>query len=154
MGDSGPALRLEEYFAGRVMADGVFQDLTGKTVRQFQVTIDGTWDGKTLTMNEDFLYSDGETERRTWLIRKTGLAGYEGRADNVVGTAKGEAEGNRLTWSYIFGLKIAGRVWNVRFTDWFHLFDDGVLINRADVSKFGVKLGQATIVFRKESQST
>ena len=66
-----PELVLEEYFTGRTEAWGLFEDRFGKLRRQFKVTIDGTWDGETLTLDERFKYEDGETDQRIWRIKKT-----------------------------------------------------------------------------------
>lgn len=151
-----PTLLIEDYFAGRTKAWGIFEDRFGQLRRQFEVEIEGTWDGETLTLVEDFVYDDGETERRVWTITKPGEHAYEGRAEGVIGVAKGSAYGNALNWRYDFALNVGGDTWKVSFDDWMFLQSDGVLINRAEVSKFGIKLGVVTIAFRKlgdESQS-
>lgn len=147
--DREPRLRIEDYFAGKTRAWGIFQDRFGTLRRQFTVDIDGRWDGETLTLVEDFVYDDGETEQRIWRIRKTGAHGYRGEADGVIGTAEGESYGNALKWHYRFALKVGDATWNVTFDDWMFLQQDGVLINRAEVTKFGLRLGEVTIVFRK-----
>lgn len=144
-----PRFRIEEYFAGKTRAWGIFQDRFGTLRRQFIVDIDGTWDGETLTLVEDFVYDDGETEQRIWRITRTGAHSYEGRADGVIGIAKGESYGNALNWRYDFDLKVGDSVWNVHFDDWMFLQGDGVMINRASITKFGIELGQVTIAFRK-----
>ena len=144
-----PKLVLEDYFLGKSKAWGIFQDRFGNLRRQFVVDIDGAWDGQTLTLVEDFRYDDGETERRVWRIEKIGEHGYRGVADGVIGEAKGEAYGNALNWKYDFALKVGDGTWNVSFDDWLFLQSDGILINRATVSKFGVTLGEVTLAFRK-----
>ncbi len=144
-----PRLLLEEYFAGKTKALGIFVDRFGNLRRQFAVDIDGTWDGETLTLTEDFLYDDGEIQQRIWFISKTGEHSYEGRAEDVVGPAAGKAYGNVLNWSYRLALKVGDSTWNVDFDDWMFLQEDGVIINRAEISKFGFKLGDVTIVFTK-----
>ena len=144
-----PKLLIEEYFAGHTKAWGMFRDRFGTVRRQFEVEIDGTWDGETLTLVEDFIYDDGETEQRIWRIRKVDDHAYEGEADGVIGTAKGLAYGNALNWTYRFALKVGDSTWNVTFDDWFFLQSDGVMFNLAEVTKFGVKLGTVTLVFRK-----
>ena len=146
-----PKLVIEEYFAGRTKAWGIFQDRFGRLRRQFEVEIDGTWEDGTLTLVEDFVYDDGETEQRIWRISKTGEHGYEGRAEGVIGVAEGLAYGNALNWTYRFALKVGDDTWNVAFDDWLFLQSDGVLINRAEVTKFGFKLGDVILVFRKEA---
>ena len=144
-----PRFLIEDYFAGQTKAWGIFQDRFGTLRRQFVVDITGRWDGETLTLVEDFVYDDGKTEQRTWHIRKTGEHSYEGKADGVIGLARGESYGNALNWRYDFALKIGDSTWNVHFDDWMFLQGDGVMINRAVVTKFGIELGQLTISFRK-----
>ncbi len=146
-----PKLLLEEYFAGETRAHGLFVDRFGDLRRQFVVDIDGTWDGETLTLKEDFVYDDGETQQRIWTIRKTGPHGYEGRADDVIGLAEGKVYGNALNWRYRLALNVGDSTWNVTFDDWMFLQSDDVIINRAEISKFGFKLGDVTIVFTKPS---
>ncbi|MDJ0934107.1 MAG: DUF3833 domain-containing protein [Kiloniellales bacterium] len=148
-----PRLLLEEYFAGKTKALGIFVDRFGNLRRQFAVDIDGTWDGDTLTLVEDFLYDDGEIEQRVWRIRKTGAHSYEGRAGDVIGPAAGKAYGNVLNWQYRLALKVGDSTWKVDFDDWMFLQDDNVIINRAEISKFGFKLGDVTIVFTKPAAS-
>ena len=149
----GPRLVIEDYLNGRLTAWGLFQDRFGTVRRQFRVDIDGSYDGRALTLNEDFTYDDGETERRVWTVRRTAPDRLVGTADGVVGQALGRTAGNALNWRYDFNLRIHGRTTRVRFDDWMFLQGDGVLINRAVVSKFGVRLGEATIFFRREEAS-
>lgn len=146
-----PELRLEEYFAGRSRAWGIFEDRFGRLRRQFIVDIQGTWDAgsQTLTLTEDFTYSDGETEQRVWTIRKQPDGSYRGTAEGVVGEASGSAAGNAFYWSYLFDLKVGSTTWRVRFDDWLWQQDGEVLVNRADISKWGVRIGGVAIFFRK-----
>ena len=149
-----PRLLIEDYFSGQTRAWGIFQDRFGTLRRQFEVEIDGRWDGEVLTLVEDFQYDDGETEQRVWRIRKSGDHEYTGEADGVIGVAEGRAFGNALHWSYRYALEVGENTWNVAFDDWLFLQSDGVLINRAEVTKFGVKLGEVTLVFRKSLDGT
>ena len=149
-----PKLLIEDYFAGHTKAWGIFQDRFGRLRRQFEVDIEGTWEDGTLTLVEDFLYDVGETERRVWRITKSGEHQYEGRAEGVIGVAEGLAYGNALNWSYRFALEVGDDTWNVAFDDWLFLQSDGMLINRAEVTKFGFKLGEVTLVFRKEADTS
>ncbi|MDX5361634.1 MAG: DUF3833 domain-containing protein [Alphaproteobacteria bacterium] len=151
-----PRLVIEDYFAGRTLAWGMFHDRFGNLRREFEVTIDGTWDeaAQTLTLVEDFVYADGEEERRVWTIVKTGPNTYTGTADGVVGTAEGEAQGNTLNWRYTFALPVGESVWNVQFDDWLYLQPGGALLNRAVVSKFGLTLGEVSLAFVKPEKLT
>jgi hypothetical protein len=148
--ESEPRLLIEEYFDGRTRAWGIFEDRFGTLRRQFVVDIEGTWDGREVVLKEDFVFSDGEEDHRTWRITKIDEHRYEGRANDVVGVAEGESRGNALNWSYNIDLRMGDDTLRVRFDDWMFLQPDGVLMNRARVSKWGFEIGQVTLTFMKD----
>ncbi len=76
--------RLEDYFRGTTYADGRFSAINGVR-RDFKVVLTGRWNGRTLTLIEDFTYADGEKDRKTWRFAKTGEGRYTGRREDVVG---------------------------------------------------------------------
>jgi hypothetical protein len=146
-----PRLVLREYFDGPLTAHGLFTDRSGAVVRRFTVTLVGRWNGPDGVLEEDFVYSDGRTERRVWRLTDHGDGRYTGRADDVVGEARGQAAGNALRWQYTRALPVDGRVWEVQFDDWMFLMDADrkVMLNKATMSKFGVRLGEVTLAFHK-----
>ena len=144
-----PRLDLKTYFNGPLVAHGIFTDRSGKVARRFVVQMTGTWNGNEGTLDERFTYSDGQTERRVWRLTDLGGGRYEGRADDVVGVAQGMAAGNALNWRYTLALPVDGRVWEVQFDDWMFLMDDKVMLNKAVMSKFGIRLGEVTLSFSK-----
>jgi hypothetical protein len=148
-----PRLTVEDYFLGQTRAWGIFQDRSGRLRRQFTVDIVGEMRDGALILTEDFRYADGATERRTWHIRRLDAHHYEGRADDVIGVARGSAFGQALNWRYVLRLKLDGRDWDLNFDDWMFLQPDGVLINRAVVSKFGFRVGEVTLTFSKPLQA-
>jgi hypothetical protein len=117
--------------------------------RQFVVDIHGTWDGTTLTLNEDFAYNNGEIENRVWKIRKSGENTYSGSTQQSIGEASGTSSGNAFHWEYDFNLKVGESTWKVHFNDWMFLQTDGVLINKATVTRWGIKLGTVFLSFQK-----
>lgn len=144
-----PVLDVQRYFNGRVLAYGMFQDRGGTVKKRFTVTMQCTWQGDIGTLDEEFLYADGSRQRRVWTLRKTGPGRYVGTADDVVGEAQGVVAGNALRWNYVLALPVDGKVINVDFEDWMFLIDDNVMLNRADMSKFGIHLGSVTLSFIK-----
>ncbi|TDM06073.1 MAG: DUF3833 domain-containing protein [Ideonella sp. MAG2] len=144
-----PVLDLRRYFDGPLTAHGIFTDRSGKVVKRFTVVLKGTWNGAQGALEEDFVYSDGETQRRVWRLTDLGGGRWEGRADDVVGVAQGQASGNALNWRYTLALPVDGTVWEVQFDDWMFLVDQKVMLNRARMSKFGVTLGEVTLSFTK-----
>lgn len=142
-----PRFVLEEYFEGKTKAWGMFHDRFGTLRREFVVDITGTWDGSTLTLDEEFDYADGEQDRRVWSIRKVDEHTYMGTAGDIIGTAQGRTFGNALNWIYDMNLKVGDSTWKVKFDDWMFLQPGGVLLNRATVSKLGFELGTITLSF-------
>ena len=144
-----PEFLLEDYFSGKVKAWGLFHDRFGNLKRTFEVDINGTLNGDLLVLDERFLYDDGEKDQRIWKIKLLGEKKYSGTADDVVGEALGKASGNALNWTYKLNLKIKDSTIMVDFDDWMFLQDNKILMNRAEVKKWGVTLGVVTITFLK-----
>jgi len=147
--ETQPEFIIEEYFLGKTQAWGLFEDRFGNVQRQFVVEITGTWDGETLTLNEDFVYDDGETENRVWTLSRTGPTTYTGTTANVIGEATGKRAGNAFNWKYVFNLKVGDDYWKVRFDDWMFLQPGGVVLNKASVTRWGFKLGTVYLSFSK-----
>ena len=152
-----PQLDLRRYFDGVVHAYGVFTDRSGKVVKRFTVVMNCRWSGEAGrevgVLDEDFLYSDGSTQKRIWTLRREpgegGQGRYRGTAGDVVGEARGEERGNAFYWSYDLNLEVDGRTVVVHFEDWMFLMDERVMLNRATMSKWGVTLGEVTLSFVK-----
>lgn len=151
--DSSQKLVLEDYFAGHTRAWGLFEDRLGNVRREFVIDIEGVWDGEQLTLTEDFVYSDGERETRVWTLDKTGHDTYTGSTDNMIGDATGRVAGNAFNWQYDFNLRVGDGTWKVNFNDWMFLQPNGVLLNKATVSRWGLKIGTVFISFRKQGLS-
>ena len=148
-----PRMRLEDFFAGRCQAWGIFQDRFGNVRRQFSVRITGEWDAGSgrLRLTEEFHYDDGAEETRVWDIRKLDDTRYSATTDDLVGRADIRAHGNAVNLNYRMQLPIGGRTWALDFDDWMFRQDDDVVINRALVKKWGIQLGTATIFFKKDA---
>ena len=65
-----PKLNLFSFFEGDTIAYGIFEDRFGNLKRQFRVNIKGSVDKEQLTLDEEFLYDDGEQAKRIWKIKK------------------------------------------------------------------------------------
>ncbi len=143
-------LNLEEFFQGNLVAYGQFQDVLGEVRRRFEVKINGTWDGETLRLVEDFVYEDGSTEQRIWLLEKLDEQRWQGTADGVIGIAAGEERGDVFNWAYAIDLPVEqGETLRVSFDDWMWLLRDDRLLNRAYMKRFGVTIGEVIIYFER-----
>lgn len=144
-----PKLDLFRYFDGTIDAWGQFTDRSGEVVKRFKVEIRGRVESDALVLEEDFRYADGTTSRRVWTITRTGDGRYRGSAADVVGEAQGEVSGNALHWTYVLALEVDGSTWNLEVDDWMYLHDDRVMLNKSVMRKFGVRVGEVILAFRR-----
>jgi len=144
-----PVFDLQQYFNGTVLAHGMFSDRNGKVLRRFSVTMRCNWEGNKGTLDESFLYRDGEQQRRVWHLVRQPDGSFVGSADDVQGQALGASSGSAFHWGYTLRLPVDGTVYEVQFDDWMHQIDEKTVLNRAVMSKFGVRLGEVTLAFTK-----
>ena len=146
-----PHLDLEKFFSGNISAWGLFEDPFGFVRKRFTCKIKGSWDksANTLNIKEDFVYDDGVEEKRNWNLNKISDNSYEGTTHNVIGKAIGYTSGNTFHWKYTFELSLFGRKTRVNFDDWMYLQDNDVIINKATMKKFGIKLGTVILFYKK-----
>ena len=145
---------LEEFFAGKTVAYGQFQDIFGTVRRRFTVEVDGQWDGRVLVLTEDFVYEDGSTEQRVWTLTKTGPDSWKGAALGTIGVATGQERGDTFNWRYTIDLPVPsadGETETIRatFDDWMWLMADDRVFNRAYIQRYGIDIGDVAIWFEK-----
>jgi hypothetical protein len=143
-----PPLDLAQYFNGTVDGWGMVQDRSGQVLRRFTVRIDAKWDGNRGTLDEHFEFSDGEKQNRVWTLVKDGDR-YTGTAADVVGTGQGIQQGNAFNMRYVLRVPWSGRTIDLDMDDWMWRIDDQTVLNRATMTKFGFRVGEVTLSFRK-----
>ncbi len=146
-----PPLDIFHFFSGKTEAWGMVQDRSGKQLRRFHVEIDGDVAGDTLTLNERFVYDDGEKQQRVWHIRRVSADRYEGTAGDIEGVAAGEAAGNAFHWRYSMNVTASGSTWLLDFDDWMYLQDGTHLFNKTEMKKFGITVGTVTLFFTRKA---
>ena len=147
--DQKPRLIIEDYLTGNVKAWGILQNRSGKVTRQFSADLNGKWDGKQLILDEKFNWNDGEVQTRQWQITKIDEHNYEGTAGDVIGNAKGYSYGPAFKFEYVLLIPVKGREIKITFDDWIFMQDVRVAINRAKMTKFGIKVAELTVFFQK-----
>jgi hypothetical protein len=83
-------------------------------------------------------------------MRRVDARHFEASANDIVGTARGEARGNAFVWSFTLATKPGDPLFNIRMTQHMYLQPDGrTLINRDTVRKFGLIIAHVTEEFRR-----
>ena len=61
----------------------------------------------------------------------------------------GRSCGTAFRWQYTLKLPARGSVYEVQFDDWIHLIDERTALNKAVISKFGIRVGEVLLSFTK-----
>ena len=68
----------------------------------------------------------------------------------MVGKAKGYSYGPTFKFEYVLLVPVKGRKIKITFDDWIFMQDERVAINRAIMTKFGIKVAELTVMFVKD----
>lgn len=146
--ENGPELILTEHLGGAILCEGVIYGPLGRVGSTFVAHMQGDWNGDTGTLTEDFTYSTGNTQQRKWHLTKGENGTFTATADDIIGTAQGVQRGNAIRMTYRIRLteEAGGHVLDV--TDWMYHTGDGVIINRSQMRKFGLKVAELVATMR------
>ena len=144
-----PVANIKEYFTGPIKAWGIVQDWRGRVVNRFDVDMVGSWEGNVGTLEEQFVFYDGKTQQRTWTITALGDGKYTGTAHDILGTAEGAENGSAINWHYSMDVPVDDTTYRLKFDDWMWQMNDGVLINRSYMKKFGITVAELTLFMKK-----
>lgn len=148
--NSTPRADIKEYFNGPIKAWGIVQDRKGRVVRKFDLNMVGKWEGDVGTLTENFEFYDGKKQQRIWTIKKLADGKYEGTASDIIDKATGKSEGSAVQWNYVMDLPVDNTTYRIRFDDWMWVMNDGVLINRSYLKKFGFTVSELSIFMQKQ----
>lgn len=149
-----PLLDLREYLNGPLIASGVFIGLSGLVSRRFVISMEGAWNNNCGKLNEDFAYHDGEVGNRCWNLTFHDNYSFSMTAEDVEGIGKGAQCGNAAVMFYRLKIPRGQGEIIVTMEDWLYLMDDGTLINKARMSKFGLKVGEVIAAFYKDGSKS
>ena len=144
-----PRLVAEKFFDGRLMAHGVLKDRGGKVIRYFSASIDASWNDGVGTLDEQFLFDDGERQTRVWTLKPGGDGRYVATAGDVVGEGRMKVAGNSLFLDYVLRIPYDGDTLDLRIDDRMYLVSEGVLLNESIMTKFGIEVGRLMLVILK-----
>ena len=109
----------------------------------------GTWDGKVLTLVENYQYAAGDSEQRIWKFTKTGNSTYTATSKEILKEAKVEIKGRVASFKYQKKLPRPGKKpVKVKFAEQWTLNKNGTLSSTATLSKL-VRVGREAINFAR-----
>lgn len=141
----------QDYFNGKLRAYGIVKDRSGKITRTFKGTMIGSWDKNGIgTLDEYFVYNDGEEMKRVWTLKPTENKKFIATASDIIGESPMIANGNTVMLDYVMRTAYKDSTIDLSVQDWLHLQDDGVIINHSKLKKFGFVVGEIVITIIKD----
>lgn len=141
----------QEYFNGKLRAYGIVKDRSGKITRTFKGEMIGSWDKNGIgTLDEYFVYNDGEEMKRVWTLKPTGDKKFIATANDIIGESPMIANGNTVMIDYVMRTPYKNSTIDLSVQDWLHLQEDGVIINHSKMKKFGFVVGELVITIIKD----
>jgi hypothetical protein len=149
--NTSPEFIPQKYFNGPMTAYGMVKDRDGKVIRRFKGKLVGSWDENGVgTLDEKFVYDDGEKQTRVWTLTPTGEKTFIGTAGDIVGEAQMIAKGNTVMIDYTMRVPYNDSTIDINVRDWLHLQEDGVILNHSKMKKFGFEVGELVITIIKD----
>ena len=141
----------QDYFNGKLRAYGIVKDRSGKIIRSFKGEMIGSWDKNGVgTLDEFFVYDDGEEMKRVWTLKPIENKKFIATANDIVGESPMIANGNTVMIDYVMRTPYKNSTIDLSVQDWLHLQDDGVIINHSKLKKFGFIVGEIVITIIKD----
>ena len=148
--DNRPLLVPEEFFDGQLFAHGMLKDRGGKVIRYFSADIEASWENGVGTLDEKFVFDDGERQTRVWTLTPDGDGRYIATAGDVIGESTMRVAGNALFLDYVLRIPYDDGTLDLRIDDRMYLVSEKVLLNESMMTKWGFDVGQITLVIEKE----
>lgn len=145
---TGPDFSLPKHLNGEILSEGLIYGPNGKMSNSFVARMVGEWDGNTGTLAEYFTYSNGKQMTRKWYLTLGTGDTFIAKADDIVGEGKGTISGAtvKLTYRIVLPEDAGGHTLNV--TDWMYLTENGAIMNRSEMRKFGIKVAELVATMR------
>lgn len=142
---SGPALDPVAFFTGHVKSWGVLENRSGGPTSIVLTDCTGVAEGPDgLHMTQRLTIGSDAPVTREWHMKRLSPGQYDATANDMVGTAHGEAAGPAFHWQWTLALSPGNALKNVTMDQWWYLQDDGSLLNRTTVSKLGIIAAEVT----------
>lgn len=147
---TNPAISLQEHLSGDLLSEGVIYGPNGRVTNSFTAKMVGQWEGGTGTLSEEFIYSNGNTQSRKWHLTLGQSNSFTATAEDIAGEAKGTVSGSTIKMEYTIILPAAAGGHRLNVTDWLYLTESGVILNRSEMRKFGIKVAELVATMRPQ----
>lgn len=147
--NTGTQFDVRRALNGSILCEGVIYGPLGRVTSRFVADMNAEWQGNIGRMTEAFRYDNGNRIDREWTLNLKNDGTFEATAPDVIGTGQGVQSGSGVRLKYALKLpqEAGGHVLNV--TDWMYMMENGTIINRSQMRKYGVKVAELVATMRK-----
>jgi len=143
--DREPRFEPESFFDGALTAHGVVKDFSVTAIRHFNADIVGCWSDGVGTLDESFVFDDGEQQTRVWTLTPSGNQTYIGTAGDVIGDGTARWEGNAMFLDYTLRIALEDSSIDVHIDDRMYRISDHVVVNESKMRKWGFGVGEIVL---------
>jgi Protein of unknown function (DUF3833) len=144
----GPSFDPRVNLGGKMISEGILYGPKGRVVTSFVAEMNGDWQGDHATLTENFRYDSGTVQTRKWVISMGEAGAFTATADDILGLAHGQVSGSTLQMTYRLRLTPAAGGHVLDVVDWLYLTEDGTILNKSEMRKFGVKVAELVATIR------
>ncbi|WP_212523041.1 DUF3833 domain-containing protein [Actibacterium sp. MT2.3-13A] len=147
---TAPRFDLREHLSGPLLCEGVIYGPTGRVTSRFVADMEASWQGNVGTMTEVLRYDSGAIQSRRWVLTLGNDGAIRAEAPDVLGAGRGRQAGAAVRLRYRLRLPedAGGHVLDA--VDWMYLTETGVIINRSQFRKYGIKVAELVATMRRK----
>ena len=147
----GPEFDVRKKLNGPMLSEGIIYGPFGRVTSRFVAKMHAEWDGNVGQITEVFNYDSGNSQKRKWTLNVQEDGSIEASAQDLVGTGHGYQAGSAVVLKYTIRLTEDAGGHALKVTDWMYLMENGVVMNRSQFRKFGIKVAELVATMRPET---
>jgi hypothetical protein len=135
-------------------AHGVVKNYRGYASRSFVADITACWQNGVGTLDERFVFDDGENQTRVWRLTESADGSYAATAGDVRGEGRATLSGNSMFLDYVLTIELEDGSIDVAVDDRMYRVSENVLINESTLTKFGLPVGGILLTIIRHPEVT
>lgn len=145
----GTPFDLREKLNGPMVCEGIIYGPTGRVATRFVADMHAEWNGDEGYMTEKFRYDTGGDLDREWNLKLTPNGEIQATAPDIIGKGFGQQAGSGVHLKYKIKLPDSSGGHTLDTTDWMYLTENGTIMNRSQMRKYGIKVCELVATIRR-----
>ena len=147
--NGGPEFDIRTHLSGPLVMEGVLYGPMGRVTSRFVAEAHGSWEGNKGHLVESFKFDSGTEQKREWFLTTKNDGSFDAEAPDVIGMGQGTQKGSAIELKYRIKLADSAGGHELDTTDWMYMLDNGTIVNRSQMRKFGIKVAELVATIRR-----